>query len=423
MDTDSSSQLTFEPDESFDRFVAQLPTSCAEQTEPKTIAQCKSVQTSHIDDDVASNGRECRRCALITGINGQTGSYLAELLISKGYIVHGMVRRESSLNSGRLMHLYDDKVNRTGRNIKLHYGDLTDSGSLFELLCAVEPHEVYNLAAQSHVKISFDTPEMTGNTNALGTLRLLEAIRKFERLAGGGGRRIKFYHASTSELFGGAIGQAPQNESTAFHPRSPYACSKLYAHWLVVNYRESYGMYAVNGILFNHESPRRGENFVTRKITRAVAEIKLGRRQHVELGNLDARRDWGHARDYVEAIWLMMNIKPADVDARALKDYVISSGESHTVREFVTEAFAIIGLTIEWRGADMDEQGCSVEDDGVVRVKVNNKYLRPAEVHHLWGDSSRARKELNWTPRTSFKALVREMVLADLELLARDARA
>lgn len=351
--------------------------------------------------------------ALITGINGQVGSYLAEFLINKGYHVHGMIRRESSLNSIRLVHLYDDKVNHTSKNLELHYGDLTDSDSLFKLISRIKPSEIYNLAAQSNVKISFDTAEMTGNTNGLGTLRLLEAIRRCETI-GIVAHRIKFYQASTSELFGGSIHQVPQNEQTPFHPRSPYACAKLYAHSLVVNFRESYNMFALNGILFNHESPRRGENFVTRKISRSVAEIKLGRRQFFELGNLDSRRDWGHARDYVEAMWLMLQQEEA-------KDYVIASGESHSVRDFVEEAFKVIDERIRWLGAGLNEVG--IDSSGSIRVKVAKKFFRPAEVDHLMGDSSLARKELNWKPRISFSSLVEEMVLADINLLSRDPSA
>lgn len=351
--------------------------------------------------------------AFITGINGQVGSYLAELLISKGYYVHGMVRRESSINSLRLMHLYDDKVNHTSKNLELHYGDLTDGHSLFKLISTIKPDEVYNLAAQSHVKISFDMSEMTGNTNALGTLRLLEAIRECRNL-NICSKEIKFYQASTSELFGGSMNQIPQNEQTPFHPRSPYGCAKLYAHSLVVNFRESYNMFVVNGILFNHESPRRGENFVTRKISRSVAEIKLGKREYFELGNLDSRRDWGHARDYVEAMWLMLqNYKP--------KDYVIASGESHSVRDFVEEAFEVISLPIKWIGSGLEE--CGVDVDGKLRIKVSEKFFRPADVDHLLGDSSLARKELNWRPKISFKSLVKEMILSDIELLRSDPTA
>lgn len=371
-------------------------------------------ESKHQDNNLDNNhnalavepGDRCR--AFITGINGQVGSYLAELLIKKGYKVHGMIRRESSLNSSRLNHLYDDNVQRTSKNLELHYGDLTDAHSLLNLMISIKPHEVYNLAAQSHVKISFETAEMTGNTNALGTLRLLEAVRQCERLGLVGNRRIKFYQASTSELFGGSINQVPQNERTPFHPRSPYGCAKLYAHSLVVNYRESYNMFAVNGILFNHESPRRGENFVTRKISRSVAEIKLKRREFFELGNLDSIRDWGHARDYVNAMWLMLQQQNA-------KDYVIASGESHSVRDFVEEAFLVISSSITWKGNGLHEIG--VDEKGLVRVKISEKFFRPAEVNHLQGDSSLARKELGWVPTTSFKKLVEEMVVSDIELL------
>jgi GDPmannose 4,6-dehydratase len=356
-----------------------------------------------------------KRRALITGVNGQVGSYLAEFLLNKGYSVHGMIRRESSLNNIRLNHLYDDKVNHTRSNFKLHYGDLTDGCSLLRLITIIKPHEIYNLAAQSHVKISFEMAEMTGDTNALGTLRLLEAIRQFEmtqRCCDSTNNRdihkIKFYQASTSELFGGSMCQIPQNESTPFHPRSPYGCAKLYAHSLVVNYREAYGLFGVNGILFNHESPRRGENFVTRKISRSVAEIKLKRRDYIELGNLNSRRDWGHARDYVEAIWLMLQ-------QESPRDFVISSDESHSVREFVETAFEVIGLKIRWSGEGLNERG--YDSSGTIRVKVSARFFRPSEVDHLMGDSSLARKHLAWRPKTSFKALVEEMVLSDLELL------
>mgnify|MGYP000863143755 CR=1 FL=1 len=366
----------------------------------------------------SNNGSNCHESsenprALITGINGQVGSYLAELLIAKGYSVHGMIRRESSLSSIRLTHLYEDKVNHKSKNLELHYGDLTDGTSLLKLITNIRPHEVYNLAAQSHVKISFDMAEMTGDTNGLGTLRLLEAIRYYETTFPGSAK-IKFYQASTSELFGGYADQVPQNEHTPFHPRSPYGCAKLYAHSLVVNFRESYKMFSVNGILFNHESPRRGENFVTRKISRSVAEIKLGKREFFELGNLDSRRDWGHTRDYVNAIWLILQ-QPIP------KDYVIATGRSHSVREFVEEAFKVIGLQIIWFGAGLNEVG--VDQEGKIRVKVCEKYFRPAEVDHLVGDASLARTELGWKPTISFESLVEEMVLADLVLLDQATKA
>lgn len=376
--------------------------------------------------NVEATGNECtsQKRALITGINGQVGSYLAELLLSKGYFVHGMIRRESSLDSARLMHLYEDKVNHTRSNLKLHYGDLTDASSLLRLITAIKPHEIYNLAAQSHVKISFEMAEMTGNTNALGTLRLLEAVRQCEmsNVDGVGitssksceaRHRIKFYQASTSELFGGSMTHIPQNESTPFHPRSPYGCAKLYAHSLVINYREAYNLFAVNGILFNHESPRRGENFVTRKITRSVAEIKLGRRGYLELGNLNSRRDWGHARDYVEAIWLMLQQDEP-------RDLVISSDQSRSVRDFVETAFMVIGVNIKWSGHGCDEVGYDSSNQ-IVRVRVSEKFFRPSEVDHLLGDSSLARKHLAWRPKTTFYALVEEMVRSDIDLLTNNS--
>lgn len=352
--------------------------------------------------------------ALITGINGQVGSYLAELLIEKDYQVHGIIRRDSSLNTHRLTHLFEDKTTREAENLKLHYGDLTDNKSLFQLIISVKPHEIYNLAAQSHVKISFQLAELTCNTNGLGPLRLLDAIRLYN-VELGLSPKIKFYQASTSELFGGSLNQIPQNENTPFEPRSPYACSKLLAHALVKNYRESYKLFAVSGILFNHESPRRGENFVTRKISRSVAEIVLKRRKYFELGNLDARRDWGHARDYVNAMWLMMQ-------RNSPKDYVISSGKSHSVREFVEEAFRCVQISIKWHGNGCDEIGCDALS-GETLVRVSSKFMRPSEVDHLLGDSSLAHKDLNWRPTISFSELVREMVESDLALLSSNPSA
>lgn len=352
--------------------------------------------------------------ALITGINGQVGSYLAEFLIDQGYQVHGIIRRESSFNTNRLMHLFEDKTNRKSINLQLHYGDLLDKASLFKLIMNIKPDEVYNLAAQSHVKISFELAEITCNTNGLGPLYLLEAIRSCNQIrknfGSDGFKEIKFYQASTSEMFGGSTNQCPQDEKTPFNPRSPYGCSKLMAHWLVVNYRESYNMFAVNGILFNHESPRRGENFVTRKISRAVAEIYLNRRECFELGNLDACRDWGHARDYVVAMWLMLQ-------KREPKDYVISSGQSHSVRNFVEVAFECINKQIIWSGIGLDEVGKD-KNSGKILVKVSIEYFRPSEVDHLLGNSNLAHKELGWSPRTTFKQLVAEMVQSDIELLS-----
>ena len=339
--------------------------------------------------------------ALITGITGQDGSYLAELLLDKGYEVHGLKRRSSSFNTARVDHLYRDPHEQSSR-FHLHYGDLTDSTNLIRLIQEVRPHEIYNLAAQSHVMVSFETPEYTANADALGTLRLLEAIRIL-----GLEREVKFYQASTSELYG-KVAETPQRETTPFYPRSPYGVAKLYAYWITVNYREAYGMHASNGILFNHESPRRGETFVTRKVSMAVAAIASGERERIYLGNLDAKRDWGHARDYVEGMWLMMQRDEPG-------DYVLATGETHSVREFVEIAFAEIGERIEWRGSGVDEEG--VNERGQVRVSVDPRYFRPTEVELLLGDPSRARADLGWRHTISFSELVREMVQEDLRLI------
>ncbi len=339
------------------------------------------------------------RRALITGVTGQDGSYLAELLLGKGYEVHGLVRRASTFNRKRIDHLRSGPETR-GR-FHLHYGDLGDSESLMTVLAAVRPDEVYNLAAQSHVGISFAMPTYTGEVSGLGTVRLLEAVRTVVPGA-------RFYQASTSELFGKAE-EIPQNERTPFHPRSPYAVAKLYSFWATVNYREAYGMFAVNGILFNHESPRRGENFVTRKVTRAVAEIVAGRRESVALGNLEARRDWGFAGDFVEAMWRMLQRDDP-------RDYVIGTGEAHSVRELVELAFAEAGVEIRWEGEGVDEVGRD-RATGAVRVTVDPRYFRPAEVDFLLADPSAARRDLGWRPRVDFAGLVRMMVRADLESL------
>jgi GDPmannose 4,6-dehydratase len=353
--------------------------------------------------------------ALISGITGQDGAYLAELLLAKGYAVHGIKRRASSFNTERIDHLYRELDEGEG-GVTLHYGDLTDSLSLLRVVEAVQPDEIYNLAAQSHVAVSFEEPEYTANADALGTLRLLEAMRTL-----GLDERCRFYQASTSELYG-LVGESPQRETTPFHPRSPYGVAKLYAYWIAVNYREAYGMYACNGILFNHESPLRGETFVTRKITRALARIAHGLQQCLYLGNLDARRDWGHARDFVEAQWLMLQQdRPAD--------YVIATGVQHSVREFVMLAARAMGLELEFRGTGVDEHAVVVRVDnadaqvepGKVVVRIHAKYHRPAEVDHLLGDASLARDRLGWTPRTSFDELVREMAAADFALAAREA--
>ena len=337
--------------------------------------------------------------ALITGITGQDGSYLAELLLEKGYEVHGMKRRASSFNSSRIDHLYQD-VHNTNAKFKLHYGDLTDSSNIIRLLQEIQPDEVYNLAAQSHVKVSFDCPEYTANADGLGTLRILEAIRIL-----GLEKKTKFYQASTSELYG-LVQETPQKETTPFYPRSPYACAKLYAYWITVNYREGYGIYASNGILFNHESPRRGETFVTRKITRAAVRIKVGIEDKLYLGNLSSKRDWGHAKDYVEGMWrILQQDEP--------KDYVLATGVTTTIRDFCKMTFAELGMDIEFKGEGVDEVGID-KDTGKVIIEVDPRYFRPTEVDLLLGDSSKARRELGWTPKYNLQALVKEMVREDL---------
>lgn len=342
------------------------------------------------------------KTALITGVTGQDGAYLAELLLDKGYAVHGVKRRSSSFNSQRIDHLYTEADGGDGR-LKLHYGDLTDSTNLIRLIKEIQPDEIYNLAAQSHVKVSFETPEYTANADAIGTLRMLEAIR----ILGMEGR-TRFYQASTSELYG-LVQEVPQRETTPFYPRSPYAAAKLYGYWITVNYREAYGMHASNGILFNHEGPTRGETFVTRKITRSVAAIHHGRQDKLYLGNLDAKRDWGHARDYVEGMWRILQQDAGD-------DYVLATGETHTVREFVELAFAEIGVTIEWSGEAEAETGrCA--DTGRELIAVDPRYYRPTEVDLLIGDPSKARDKLGWVHSTPFPQLVKEMVQSDLKLI------
>jgi len=345
------------------------------------------------------------RIALITGTTGQDGAYLAELLLDKGYQVHGLKRRSSSLNTGRVDHLYQDPHEADVR-FRLHYGDMTDATNLIRIVQEVRPTEIYNLAAQSHVQVSFETPEYTANADALGAMRLLEAMRIL-----GLGETARFYQASTSELYGQAV-ETPQNETTPFRPRSPYGAAKLYAYWITVNYREAYGFHASNGILFNHESPIRGETFVTRKITRAVAAIELGLQDRLYLGNLDARRDWGHARDYVEGMWRMLQQDTAD-------DYVLATGETYSVRAFVERAFAETGRTIEWRGRGIEEVGVDAAS-GDVLVEVDPRYFRPTEVDLLQGDASKARRVLGWRHTTGFDALVAEMVAADRAALRRD---
>jgi GDPmannose 4,6-dehydratase len=342
--------------------------------------------------------------ALITGVTGQDGAYLAELLLSKGYIVHGVKRRSSSFNTGRVDHLYQDPHERNVR-FSMHYGDMVDSTNLIRIVQDVQPTEIYNLAAQSHVHVSFETPEYTANADALGTLRLLEAIRILHLE-----NRVRFYQASTSELFGLAQ-ETPQRETTPFYPRSPYAAAKLYSYWITVNYREAYKMHASNGILFNHEGPTRGETFVTRKITRAVAAIQLGLQDKIFLGNLDASRDWGHARDYVEAMWLILQQSTPD-------DYVLATGEAHSVREFVERAFAHVGRQIEWRGSEAQEEGIDPRD-GRTLVAIDPRYFRPTEVDALLGDPTKARTKLGWHHKVSFDELVSEMVETDLRELRR----
>lgn len=352
------------------------------------------------------NSQESNSCktALVTGITGQDGAYLAEFLLGKGYIVHGIKRRTSLFNTDRIDHLYQDPHD-TERHFILHHGDLTDSSSLIRIIQQVQPDEIYNLAAQSHVAVSFEEPEYTANSDALGALRILEAIRIL-----GLEKKTRFYQASTSELYG-LVQEIPQKETTPFYPRSPYAVAKLYAYWITVNYREAYGMYACNGILFNHESPKRGETFVTRKITRALARIKLGLQEHLYLGNLDAKRDWGHARDYVEMQWLMLQQDQPD-------DFVIATGVQYSVREFVDIAAKELSIQIRWEGSGVNEKGYDAK--GKCIVAVDPRYFRPTEVETLLGDPTKAREKLGWTPRTSFTDLVKEMVREDLRIAERD---
>ncbi len=345
------------------------------------------------------------RKALITGITGQDGAYLAEFLLKKGYEVHGMKRRSSLFNTDRIDHLYQDPHDKNPKFI-LHHGDLTDSTSLIRIIQESQPDEIYNLAAQSHVAVSFEEPEYTANSDALGALRILEAIRilKLEK-------KTRYYQASTSELFG-KVQESPQNEKTPFYPRSPYAVAKLYAYWITINYREAYGIYACNGILFNHESPIRGETFVTRKITRALARIKLGLQECLFLGNIDAKRDWGHAKDYVEMQWLMLQQdKP--------EDFAISTGEQHSVRDFIEIAAKEINIEIKWKGGGVDEVGIDVNTGNVI-IRIDKRYFRPTEVDTLLGDSKKAKDKLNWQPKISFQELVKEMMVSDLEGAKKD---
>ena len=358
------------------------------------------------------------KVALITGITGQDGSYLAEFLLTKGYVVHGIKRRSSSFNTERVDHIYQDP-HETNPQFFLHYGDLTDTSNLVRLISEIQPDEIYNLGAQSHVAVSFESPEYTADVDAIGTLRLLEAIR-FLKLE----NKTRFYQASTSELYG-LVQEIPQTEKTPFHPRSPYAVAKMYAYWIAVNYREAYGMYACNGILFNHESPRRGETFVTRKITRALARISQGLQECLYLGNIDALRDWGHAKDYVEMQWLMLQQEKPD-------DFVIATGVQYSVRDFVNKSAACLGITIEWRGEAESEEGfVSAQTSGFVKngfdlvgkriVAVDPRYYRPAEVETLLGDPTKAKTDLGWEPKITLDELVKEMIEVDLEIACRDA--
>ena len=345
------------------------------------------------------------KTALITGVTGQDGAYLAELLLAKGYEVHGLKRRSSSFNTGRIDHLYQDP-HALDRRLILHYGDMTDATNLIRIVQETQPDEIYNLAAQSHVQVSFETAEYTANADAIGTLRLLEAIKLL-----GLKEKTRFYQASTSELYG-KVQAVPQSETTPFYPRSPYAAAKLYAYWIVVNYREAYGLHASNGILFNHESPLRGETFVSRKVTRGAAAISLGLQDKLYLGNLDAERDWGHARDYVEAMWLMLQQEEPD-------DFVIATGRKHTVRDLVTRSFAELGITLSWEGQGVDEKGRDASSGRIV-VEVDPRYFRPTEVELLLGDASKARAKLGWEATTTFEDMISEMVRSDVDLLRRE---
>jgi GDPmannose 4,6-dehydratase len=346
-----------------------------------------------------------KKVAFITGITGQDGAYLAELLLKKDYIVHGLKRRSSSFNTGRIDHLYQDP-HVSKRNFILHYGDLTDSSNLIRIIQEIRPDEIYNLAAQSHVQVSFETPEYTANADGLGTLRILEAIRLLNMV-----EKTKFYQASTSELYGIAQ-EVPQNEKTPFYPRSPYAVAKLYGYWITINYREAYNLYACNGILFNHESPVRGETFVTRKITRAAARISMGKQERVYLGNLDAKRDWGHASDFVEGMWRMLQQEEPE-------DFVLATGVTTTIREFTERAFAEVGITLEWSGNGVDETGRDAKS-GNILVSIDPTYFRPTEVDLLIGDASKAREKLGWQPTCNLQQMIEEMIKADLEEARKD---
>jgi len=356
-----------------------------------------------------SSNNDFRKVALITGITGQDGSYLAEFLLKKGYEVHGIIRKSSSFNTGRIVHLYDDPSSHREGKMILHYGDLTDGNRLVMIINETKPTEIYNLGAQSHVKVSFDLAEYTAQVDGLGTLRLLEAVRTC-----GLSKSVKFYQASTSELYGKVV-EVPQKETTPFYPRSPYGVAKLFAYWSVINFREAYDMFACNGILFNHESPRRGETFVTRKITRSVAKISLNQLEYFELGNLDSLRDWGHAKDYVEGMWLMLQQDAPD-------DFVLATGHMHSVREFLLAAFKHVGTEITWEGKGDQEVGKD-KKTGIIRVKVNPKFYRPTEVDQLLGDPTKAKTKLGWKPKVDFDALVKDMMDSDIELMKKNPEA
>ena len=371
---------------------------------PQRVAEPKPSMRSSLS--YANLENNLSKTALITGITGQDGAYLAELLLEKGYRVHGVKRRASSFNTDRIDHLYQDPHERDIR-LKLHYGDLTDSTNLIRIIQEVQPDEIYNLAAQSHVAVSFETPEYTANSDAVGTLRILEAIRIL-----GMEKKTRFYQASTSEMFG-KVQEIPQTETTPFYPRSPYGAAKVYAYWITVNYREAYGLYACNGILFNHESPLRGETFVSRKITRALTRIHVGLQETLHLGNLDSRRDWGHARDYVRAQWLMLQQSTPE-------DFVIATGKQYSVRHFVAAAGALLGMRVEWNGNGIGEEGID-KKTGRTLVRVDPRYFRPTEVETLLGDATKAKEKLGWAAEVTFDELVGEMVAADLDIAKRDA--
>merc|ERR1712042_223336 len=371
-----------------------------------TVGVLVKMEENYLHNNGEGKNSVDRKVALLTGITGQDGSYLAEFLLQKGYEVHGIIRRSSSFNTGRISHLYENPHSHQTGNIKLHYGDLTDSNCLVKIINETKPTEIYNLGAQSHVKVSFDLAEYTAEVDGVGTLRLLDAIR-----TSGLQDSVRFYQASTSELYG-KVQEIPQKETTPFYPRSPYGVAKLYSYWIVTNYREAYNMYACNGILFNHESPRRGETFVTRKITRSLAKIHLGLLEYFELGNIDSLRDWGHAKDYVEGMWLMLQQDKPD-------DFVLATGHMHSVREFVEAACEYIGMELEWEGSG-DSEIAKEKNTGIIRVKINPKFYRPTEVEQLLGDPTKAKTKLGWEPKVQFEDLVKDMMESDIALMKKN---